>query len=122
MEKFLPFYHNQKNSKSKCSKVKRNTKNNKCTYISYDLESVFIHINSLTKKSDDLIMENGEVKDKAAISNNKNIIDIKQMITHEVFKLINEKLKIYDDSDINPVKIDNEANRLLTKNQYVLKV
>ena len=70
-------------------------------------------------------MEDSEVKDEAAIWNSKNIIDIKQMTnkmkTLEVLKLINEELKIYDDSDINPFKIDNEANKLLIKQSVCVK-
>ena len=125
MKKLLPFHHYQKNSRSKSSKIKRNSKNNKCIYISYDLESMFIHINSLTQKSDDAIMEDSEVKDEETISSSKNIIDIKQMTnkmtTREMLKLINEELKIYADSDINPFKIDNEANKLLIKQSVCVK-
>ena len=121
MEKLLPFHHNQKNSRPKGSKVKRNSKNNKSTYISYNLESVFIHTNLLTQKSGDAIIEDGLVKYEATISNNKNIIDIKQMTTNEVLKLINEKLKVYDDSDIDLFRIDSEANKLLTKKSVFIK-
>ena len=86
---------------------------------------MFIHINSLTQKSDDAIMEDSEVKDEETISSSKNIIDIKQMTnkmtTREMLKLINEVLKIYADSDINPFKIDNEANKLLIKQSVCVK-